>query len=75
LAKNSSPFSRDEQVLKFGFSVVSHDFKGTQKLLETWIFLQFLGILKDGLVQKFSDLGLLRSFLGILKGQTQVSPE
>ncbi len=27
------------------------------------------------LVQKILELGLLRSFLGILKGRTQVSPE
>jgi hypothetical protein len=31
--------------------------------------------LKDGLVQNFSELGLLHSFLGILKGQTHVLPE
>ncbi len=34
------------------------------------IFPRFLGILKDGLVQKNLELGLLRSFLGILKGRT-----
>ncbi len=50
-------------------------FRGPKKNLETWIFPQFLRILKDRLVQKFSELGLLRSYLGILKGRTQVLPE
>jgi hypothetical protein len=67
-------FSRNEQVSKFGFSVVSCDFQGTQKILEMRIFPQFLGILKDRLVKKL-ELGLLRSFLRILKGWTQVLPE
>jgi hypothetical protein len=52
-------------------------FRGPKKFSKRgfFIFPQFLGILKDRLVQKFSELGLLRSILGILKGRTQVLPE
>jgi hypothetical protein len=57
--------------LKFGFF---HGFprflRGgpTKRNLESQIFLRFLGILKDGLAQKFSKLELLRSFLRIFEG-------
>ncbi len=49
------------------FPAVSHNFYGTQKIFETRFSPRFLGISKDGLVQNFSELGLPRSFLGILK--------
>jgi hypothetical protein len=74
-SKNSSQFSRDEQVLKIWVFRGFPRFLGDQKHSRNADFLQFLGILKDELVQNFSELRLLRSFLGILEGLTQVSPE
>jgi hypothetical protein len=56
--------------LKFGFSHGFPRFLGDPKILEMLISPWFLGILKDGLVQNVSELGLLPSFLGILKGRT-----
>jgi hypothetical protein len=45
-------------------------FLGDPKILETQISLQFLGILKDRLIQNYSEHGLPRIFLRILKGWT-----
>jgi hypothetical protein len=68
-SKNSSRFFRDEQVSKSGFSRGFPRCLGDPKILETQISLQFLEILKDGLVQNYSELGLPQIFLGILKGR------
>ncbi len=45
-------------------------FRGPQKFSKRGFSALFLGILKDGLIQNFLELGLPRSFLGILKGRT-----
>jgi hypothetical protein len=43
-------------LMKFGFFCGFLQFLGDPKILETWIFLRCLGILKDGLIRKFHAL-------------------
>jgi hypothetical protein len=69
--KNSLRFSRNEQVSKFGFSCGFPQFLGDLKISQNSDFSSvsqcFEGRAPPNI---FSELGLLRSSLGILKGQT-----